>query len=55
MKKDQVLGIIRHILTFFGGLLVTKGIIDEAGSLELVGSLVTAIGGVWSVFSKKSV
>ena len=55
MKKDQVLGIVRHFLTFFGGLLVTKGVIDEAGSLELVGSIVTIIGGLWSVLSKKTV
>ena len=51
--KEQVLGLVRHALTFVGGLLVTKGIIDEASSLELVGALVTVIGIVWSVIKNK--
>lgn len=53
MNKDQVLGIIRHVLTFVGGILITKGIIDEATSVEAIGSLTTLIGTIWSVLSKK--
>lgn len=51
--KETVLGVIRHILTFVGGYMVAKGIIDEAASVELIGGLVTVIGAVWSIFSKK--
>jgi hypothetical protein len=30
LTKEQLLGILRHTLTFVGGILITKGIIDEA-------------------------
>ena len=52
--KEQTLGLIRHALTFVGGILVAKGVVDDATSLELVGAIVTIIGGVWSVLSKKT-
>ncbi len=52
MKKEQVLGIVRHTLTFFGGLWVMKGIIDESIVTEIVGGVVTTIGGIWSIVDK---
>ena len=51
--QEKVLGILRHALTFVGGLIVTKGLIDESLYLELSGAILTIIGGVWSVLSKK--
>ena len=53
MKKEQVLGIIRHTLTFFGGILMMKGVVDEATFTEISGALITVIGSVWSVIVKK--
>ncbi len=53
MNKEQVLGLVRHILTFVGGILVAKGLATETQSVELVGALATVIGGVWSILSKK--
>jgi len=53
MSKEQVLGILRHTLTFVGGLLVMKGIIDTETLAELSGAVMTLVGGVWSVVSKK--
>lgn len=53
MKKEIVFGIIRHTLTFFGGVLVLKGVIDEATLSELSGAVITLIGGIWSVVEKK--
>lgn len=53
MNKDKVLGILRHVLTFGGGILITKGIVDEAIAAEIVGSLLTLVGAVWSVIAKK--
>lgn len=55
MTKEQVLGLVRHVLTFAGGFLITKGVLDEATSLEIIGAAVTLIGSVWSVVSKKTV
>jgi hypothetical protein len=53
MNKEQLLGILRHTLTFIGGILVTKGLIDGSMVPELTGALVTLAGAVWSVLGKK--
>ena len=50
--KEKTLGIIRHALTFLGGVLVTQGVIDDAVFTELFGAAMTLIGGVWSVIDK---
>jgi hypothetical protein len=52
MTKEQTLGIIRHALTFVGGILLMKGIMDEATWTELSGSAMTLVGIVWSVIDK---
>jgi len=53
MNKEQVLGVFRHVLTFIGGTLVTKGLFDADLSNEIVGAVVTVIGTVWSFLAKK--
>lgn len=53
MSKEQVLGIVRHGLTFVGGLLVTKGLMDVNMVQEVMGAVVTLVGAVWSVIVKK--
>lgn len=55
MNKEKVLGIIRHILTFAGGFAVAKGIVDAEYSQEIIGAIVTVVGAIWSIKSKKSV
>ena len=52
MKKGVLLGVIRHTLTFAGGILVAKGILDQGVLSEIIGGLMTVIGGVWSVIDK---
>jgi len=52
MNKETILGLIRHGLTFGGGILVTKGLADEATSTELIGGLVAVIGAIWSIIAK---
>jgi hypothetical protein len=32
LTQQQVLGIVRHILTFGGGILVAKGLIDNGSN-----------------------
>jgi len=54
MNKETVLGIVRHVLTFGGGFLVTKGVADAGEVTELVGALAAVIGVVWSILSKRS-
>lgn len=52
LTKEQVLGIIRHTLTFVGGILIMKGLIDESTAQEIIGGVVTLTGTIWSVVSK---
>lgn len=54
MNKSQILGIIRHTLTFVGGLLVLRGYIDEGTLTEIIGGVITLTGAIWSVVSKQS-
>ena len=53
MKKTQVFGLIRHILTAGGVYLVGKGAIEEGIYAELMGASLTLIGLVWSHIEKK--
>lgn len=52
--KDQVLGLIRHALTFVGGVIVAKGLVDDVMFQEILGGVMTLVGAIWSVASKKS-
>lgn len=49
MKKSQILGIVRHVLTFGGGFLIAKGIGNEALIQEVIAALMVVVGGVWSM------
>lgn len=49
---DKTLGIIRHSLSFIGGILVTEGYITDQQSNLLVGALTTIIAVVWSIIDK---
>jgi hypothetical protein len=55
MKKEQLLGIIRHVLTFAGGVLVAKGLATESLSQELIGAAMTLVGGIWSIIEKNKI
>lgn len=52
MNKEQVMGIIRHTLTFVGGILFMKGLLDETIWAEISGSVATLVGAIWSVVDK---
>lgn len=52
LTKEQVMGIVRHTLTFVGGLSITKGLIDESMLSEVVGALTTLSGVIWSIVAK---
>ena len=53
MTTEQILGIVRHILTALGGVLVTKGVVDEGTMTTAVGAIATLVGVVWSFLAKK--
>lgn len=52
MKKDKILGIVRHALTFIGGIVVVNGMADDAIIQEVIGGVVTLIGTIWSIVDK---
>jgi hypothetical protein len=48
MSREQLLGFVRHIITFVGGMLVTRGKLDE-GQLEAIsGVIITIVGLIFS-------
>jgi hypothetical protein len=51
---SPILGFVRHILTMGGGVLITKGVLDETTLSQLVGAAMTFIGFAWSYWAKKS-
>ena len=53
LSKEQWMGIIRHVLTFGGGILITKGLIDEGVWAEVSGGVITLVGAIWSIVAKK--
>lgn len=52
LTKEQVLGIVRHTMTFVGGVLIAKGLIDEGVVTEITGAILTLVGSIWSVVEK---
>ena len=53
MDKNQLLGMVRHALTFIGGMLIMKGSVDATEWAELSGSAIAVVGGIWSILDKK--
>lgn len=53
VSKEQIFGIIRHGLTFVGGILLVKGQVDEGQWYEISGAAMSLIAVIWSVFEKK--
>ena len=53
MTKEQIQGLVRHVLTFVGGILVLQGVVEESLINELIGGVVALAGTLWSIFSKK--
>jgi len=53
LSKEQILGILRHTLTFVGGILIAKGLVDEPAVAEIIGGVMTLTGTIWSVIDKK--
>jgi hypothetical protein len=53
VQKEQIMGLVRHGLTFIGGILVAKGLASEGQIMDMVGMLMTFVGTLWSVVSNK--
>ena len=50
---DETLGLIRHVLTYAGGTLVTNGFLSASDMQLVVGAVITLMGIGWSVYEKR--
>lgn len=53
ISKEQLLGIVRHGLTFLGGIVITGGLMDQGMYSELSGAILTIAGVIWSILDKR--
>lgn len=53
MSTEQIGGILRTILAAGGGYLVSKGYLDNATMMSIVGAVVTLLTAGWSVWAKR--
>lgn len=50
--KEKVFGLLRHILSAAGALLVARGYIDESLVQEAIGGIMALVAVGWSIGSK---
>jgi hypothetical protein len=50
--SEKTAGMIRHVLTAMGGLMVMMGYTDEMTVATVVGAIMTLVGFSWSWMSK---
>jgi hypothetical protein len=51
-NKDLLLALVRHSLTFIGGLLIMQGLVDESALQEVIGSAVSLTSAIWMIVEK---
>lgn len=47
--KEIVLGLVRHVLTFAGGAVVTGGLLTDLQYAEAAAAVVTLVAAIWSM------
>ena len=52
LMQSAVIALLRHLLTFIGGTLVAKGILDSSALTEIIGAIVSIISVTWMAVSK---
>ena len=53
MNQDEILGIVRTLLSAIGGYAVAKGLLDQATMITIAGAAASIIVAIWSVTSKR--
>ena len=43
LMQSAIIALLRHLLTFIGGTLVAKGVIDTATLTEIIGAIITLL------------
>jgi hypothetical protein len=52
LNKEQILSIVRQVLTATGAILITAGVMKEGMTSEILGTIMTLISAVWSIVDK---
>jgi len=52
IMQSAVIALLRHLLTFIGGTLVAKGILDSAALTEIIGAIISILSVTWMAVSK---
>jgi hypothetical protein len=55
MSGEEVGGVVRAVVAFLGGFLVSKGLIDSATLVAVAGAAATLVAAAWSVYAKRKV
>jgi hypothetical protein len=53
LTTEQWMTIVRHTITFAGGILLTAGVISEELWAEVSGGILALGGTFWSIINKK--
>jgi len=53
--KSAVIALLLHLLTFIGGTLVAKGLLDTETLQEIIGALITLLSVGWMTIDKVKV
>lgn len=53
MTGEMISGVVRHLLTTFGGVLVAKGYLDAEQLSALAGGAAVLAGVAWSLLAKQ--
>jgi len=50
--QSAIIALLRHLVTFIGGTLVAKGLLDATALTELIGAIITLVSTGWMLVSK---
>ena len=52
LMQSAIIALLRHLLTFIGGTLVAKGLLDATALQEIIGALITLLSVGWMTVEK---
>ena len=53
MNKEMIMGLLRHLLTFGGGVVAERGLASGQEVTAGVAAIVTIVGLVWCILNKR--
>ena len=52
LMQSAIIALLRHLLTFIGGTLVAKGLLDATALTEIIGAIISIVSVSWMAVSK---